>query len=1324
MNSIRKFSSAILAALLLVGSSAAFSSITYRVPLPKQQTAAVGAQLQATPTPLDFGNQPVFGSKALVVTLANPGDADLTLATAISSDAHFTVTGQTCGPTLSVGASCNITVTFSPTVAGSVTGNLHIPTDTPAISADVGLSGVGITGSLALTPNSVDFAPAQQVGSTSPIQTLTLKNVGAAPVTGLHVGLASGADSFGASNNCGTDLQAGQTCAIFAQFQPSQAGTRTGTLAVTSDASNGTQYSTLSGQGEDQAASLTGASIAAVQVGKSGSASVVLKNLGSGALDVGTAVVTGTGFSVASTSCTTSLAVGQNCQYVVSYSPTAAGGMIGTLKVQTGAGEQSADINAVGSAPAVALSTPAFANTDVGQSTIATATLTNTGVDTVQVSSMTAGAVTGADFAFASSSCGTQLAAGANCTITVRFTPLTGTAKTGQLTVQTEAGTSVVQLSATGLSSEPSLASQSLSFGAVQVGQPSAAQSIVVTNAGNRTMSLALTTQGDFSSTTDCTGVAPGATCQVNVSFTPTVTGARTGTATLTPQVGQPVVVPLDGSGQAQSATFTAPVFTATEVGSNSTGSAVLRNTGVGPLTLVVPSSANVAGDDFTFVSTSCSTSVAVGGQCNVKVRYSPSVNTGSAGTITLDTGAGAQTVTLGAIGIQGIASISPSALDFGAVQAGATSTTKQVVVTNTGTSMLQLLAIGISQGTSEFAQSNNCATLAVGSSCTIDIAFTPGTTGVRQGVLSLVHNGVSSAADVSLAGSGQVPSGSLSSADMGTVNLGSQVTQPVVLSNTGIGPLSVTASSAQVTGQDFSFVSTNCPASLAVSQSCLVYVKFAPTVKGSHLGAVSITTGAGSLQGTMGGTGMQASMAADQTALNFGNAQIGVTVSSSTVTLTNTGNRALTSLALNAPSGFSVVSSTCSATLDVGSTCRFVVNFTPAAAQPYASSLSIVSAETATSVSLVGAGVAQSGSFSQAGGQLAFSNVTIGAQPALTTTLANNGSGALSLSAISSSAVTGTDFSFVSTTCSSSLAVGGTCAVTVRFTPSAEASRTGLLSVSTGAGALTLPLAGTGVKPVVSFIPQSTNWGTVGIASDSGDWFTLRNDSDVTVLITGHTLLSGPAGMWSWQGASGYCQPGTTALAPGASCKSFFGIADLQAQQSFTAVDQITYRAQTQPATYALSQAYTFSLATTTFYNNPYSLLDFGMVAPFESRTFSVQVLNYASNGGPLFFSGYVETKPNYFGPTLNYYTVTNNCNSQVPPGGVCTVTVQFLFPKWDTFTNYDGTLHIVGGYARMSGGVVAPENYIPRNDSVHLTLDTHAYVYYDSGNDGGDDE
>ncbi len=119
------------------------------------------------------------------------------------------------------------------------------------------------------------------------------------------------------------------------------------------------------------------------------------------------------------------------------------------------------------------------------------------------------------------------------------------------------------------LNSSPS----SLTFGGQNVGTTSAAQSVTVTNTGTAAASIAsVTTSGDFAQTNTCgSSLAAGASCAINVTFTPTASGTRSGSVTITSNAANsPLTINLSGTGNSTSTTNLALGATMTASGSQS----------------------------------------------------------------------------------------------------------------------------------------------------------------------------------------------------------------------------------------------------------------------------------------------------------------------------------------------------------------------------------------------------------------------------------------------------------------------------------------------------------------------------------------------------------------------------------------------------------------------------------------------------------------------------------------------------------------------------------------------------------------------------------
>src|ERR1019366_4780998 len=106
---------------------------------------------------------------------------------------------------------------------------------------------VGVT-TVAIAPTTLTFA-AQPVGTTSAVQTVTLTNAGttALAINSIAVTGSNSTDFALPSKNCTTSLAASSSCLINVAFTPTAAGTRTGTLTITDNASGSPQTVTLNG---------------------------------------------------------------------------------------------------------------------------------------------------------------------------------------------------------------------------------------------------------------------------------------------------------------------------------------------------------------------------------------------------------------------------------------------------------------------------------------------------------------------------------------------------------------------------------------------------------------------------------------------------------------------------------------------------------------------------------------------------------------------------------------------------------------------------------------------------------------------------------------------------------------------------------------------------------------------------------------------------------------------------------------------------------------------------------------------------------------------
>src|SRR5207244_1867838 len=155
-----------------------------------------------------------------------------------------------------------------------------------------------------------------------------------------------------------------------------------------------------------------------------------------------------------------------------------------------------------------------------------------------------------------------------------------------------------------------------------------------------------------------------------------------------------------------------------------------------------------------------------------------------------------------------------------------------------------------------DYAQNNNCGTtLAAGTSCTINVTFTPTVTGTRTGAITITDNAPNSPQTVNLTGNGGAPVVNLSptSLDFGNQQVGSTSgAQPVTLSNTGTAVLNI---SSIVASGDYA-QNNNCPLTVAAGANCTINVTFTPTTTGTRTGTITITDDASNSPQTVNLTG------------------------------------------------------------------------------------------------------------------------------------------------------------------------------------------------------------------------------------------------------------------------------------------------------------------------------------------------------------------------------------------------------------------------------------------------------------------------------------
>lgn len=148
--------------LVWTNNASAYGSYTLNASFTSSSSTSA---LTASATSLTFGNQEVGTSTTQQITLANNGSGTATLSAAASGD--FSLPGNTCGSSLAAGASCTLTVGFTPTATGTRTGTLTIQSNGAAIS--VALSGTGMVTTAPAAGSVIIQTPVTSAQSVNPI---------------------------------------------------------------------------------------------------------------------------------------------------------------------------------------------------------------------------------------------------------------------------------------------------------------------------------------------------------------------------------------------------------------------------------------------------------------------------------------------------------------------------------------------------------------------------------------------------------------------------------------------------------------------------------------------------------------------------------------------------------------------------------------------------------------------------------------------------------------------------------------------------------------------------------------------------------------------------------------------------------------------------------------------------------------------------------------------------------------------------------------------------------------------------------------------------
>ena len=360
-----------------------------------------------------------------------------------------------------------------------------------------------------------------------------------------------------------------------------------------------------------------------------------------------------------------------------------------------------------------------------------------------------------------------------------------------------------------------------------------------------------------------------------------------------------------------------------------------VSNLGNAPLTIT----AITVSGEFT-VDTATSTclysvsTLAPEANCTIEVTFTPTGPGLSIGALTVTDNASGSPQALQLTGAQAVsaANISPPGLMFTYNYRVGPSAPSPVTLTNTASVALAVTNVTVPNG---YTQTNNCLpSVAANASCTINVSFQPTAGGLFQGLLMVTDDAINSPQTVQLSGTSFAGPASLSPTSLTFAEQPVGTTSPaqtITLLNASNGGNGVP--SFAITG-DFTMDPSACLSEtvLSTGSNCTISVWFTPTAGKTLTGTLTVTytqPAPLTLTASLIGTGLGPAVSLSSTSLDFPAQTVSTRSAPQVLTLTNTGNEALSPLKITRSGPFAQTDN-CGGSVAAGASCAISVTFSP----------------------------------------------------------------------------------------------------------------------------------------------------------------------------------------------------------------------------------------------------------------------------------------------------------------------------------------------------------------------------------------------------------
>ena len=931
---------------------------------------------------LVFENVPVGQvSEAKPVAILNSGTGTMTINSLKIMEggvesSNFKIKTSYCPNSLSGSQSCNVEIDFRSTTEGDKFAVLEANVSGATSSTyrlQMAAKTITQRASFEFVPTSLNFSNVA-FGSTATLP-LTIRSTGQIPLVVSNYSI-TGADSTHFSSqasSCIGSLDPGMECTFNVTFNSSKAGANSALLNVAANHTDPFSGVPLTANAVRGILNVDPGFVVfnTTEIGQTRSQILTLNNPSPYALSISSISIADSNNFAVSGNCVGPLAANQSCQATLTYQPKSAQNHASTVRILSNSTSPdiSVPVSGVGAnPPEPVVSLTAFeCNNPIQIASCSTfgcqtpnvtcqATMTNTG--SVNIPSLPAATVSNPQFRV--SSC-TSLNVGQNCTVTLSGVSATLGAQT--VTYTTTIGNQTLSRVAGFTVSQSSLELTTNNHALTYAGQPNTATH---TLRNNGLFSIPFSSVSVSSSTAlsltnhNCPATLnPNQSCQITTtcsSATPNTYNADLSVQSFKTETKQISCVVSPAPAQTGQITLTPNPynFGILKVGQNATTLLTLTNNNASNTQAASLSTLTLAGTnaaDFSVTRESCTTSLAPGQSCTIRLNHTPSSVGAKQAVVNFTVNNSPISASVGSTAAVASFSLSPTSLNFGNHTTGETSTTLQSTLTNNGQVSARLLSL-TQQGSADFSRSGTCTPnldLAAGQSCTIRYSVNSSQVGPKAATLNLAFSDSIANLALNLNSTAIAPlsfTGTSSLSCPASAATSSSFTCQATISSTGTGTLNVSsAQAAQSAGpgapRSFTTPSWNCTAGSSISaiapgSSCQTSFSVPTTTAGTY--NLSITPPSnGQVTASQATTSVQGPIVALTTTDHPVTARSAS--SSATHTLSNSGlaPASITSITSSNPS--ITVSNSCSS-IAAGQSCTFSTSCLSTTAQQITATL------------------------------------------------------------------------------------------------------------------------------------------------------------------------------------------------------------------------------------------------------------------------------------------------------------------------------------------------------------------------------------------------